>query len=173
MEFDLSGRSVSSSPQQTGLDNFSQLTVFLYGQRTSSRNLVTNSIDRSVRVLSVTPSLPSDPRSEVTLEVLHRFQDSIDRTPWCGVGFSGDGEYVIGGLFLLRPFFFLSEGRKSFRNSKILNGNVFWKTGAGHRISHDIYIWDRSSGTLVKVLEGPKHPLDDVHVCLFFSKEAK
>ncbi|CED82927.1 WD40 repeat protein [Phaffia rhodozyma] len=97
----------------------------------SGRNLVINSSDRAVRVLSVAPVYPEDPRSVFRVELLHRFQDTINRTPWCGVGFSGDGEYVFGG--------------------------------AGHRISHDIYIWDRSSGTLVKVLEGPKQPLDDVH----------
>lgn len=31
------------------------------------------------------------------LTALHRFQDLINRTPWLGIGFSGDGEYVFGG----------------------------------------------------------------------------
>ncbi len=36
--------------------------------------------------------------------------------------------------------------------------------GAGTKISHNIYIWDRAGGTLVKVLEGPKDSLDDCDV---------
>jgi hypothetical protein len=38
--------------------------------------------------------------------------------------------------------------------------------GAGTKISHNIYIWDRAGGTLVKVLEGPKDSLDDCDVSL-------
>lgn len=36
--------------------------------------------------------------------------------------------------------------------------------GAGTKESHNIYIWDRAGGTLVKVLEGPKDSLDDCDV---------
>jgi len=36
--------------------------------------------------------------------------------------------------------------------------------GADHKAAHTIYIWDRVSGTLDKILEGPKEPLLDVHV---------
>jgi len=32
--------------------------------------------------------------------------------------------------------------------------------GAGHKDSHQIFIWDRSSGILTKILEGPKDPLE-------------
>lgn len=31
------------------------------------------------------------------MQVLHRFQDLVNRTPWNGIGFSGDGEYVYAG----------------------------------------------------------------------------
>lgn len=41
-------------------------------------------------------------------------------------------------------------------------------TGAGHKASHNIYIWDRESGGLVKILEGPKDPLEDLDVRFFF-----
>lgn len=36
--------------------------------------------------------------------------------------------------------------------------------GAGHKASHNIYIWDRASGGLMKILEGPKDPLEDIDV---------
>lgn len=38
--------------------------------------------------------------------------------------------------------------------------------GAGTKVSHNIYVWDRATGTLVKVLEGPKDSLDDCDVSL-------
>ena len=82
-----------------------------------------NTNDRAVRILSVT-------RSGRELGVVHKFQDLVNRTPWNGVGFSGDSEYVVGG--------------------------------AAHKAAHNIYVWDRSAGTLVKILEGPKDSLVDV-----------
>ncbi|RXK41961.1 hypothetical protein M231_00682 [Tremella mesenterica] len=33
--------------------------------------------------------------------------------------------------------------------------------GAGHKMAHNVFIWDRDSGSLVKVLEGPREPLVD------------
>ncbi|KAG9128161.1 chromatin binding protein [Ceratobasidium sp. 392] len=63
------------------------------------------------------------------LELLHMFSDPISKTPWNGICFSGDGEYVVAG--------------------------------AGHKAGHTIYIWDRSNGALVKILEGPTEPLVD------------
>jgi COMPASS component SWD1 len=38
--------------------------------------------------------------------------------------------------------------------------------GAGIKTSHHIYVWDRSTGVLIKVLEGPKDALDDCDVSL-------
>jgi COMPASS component SWD1 len=36
--------------------------------------------------------------------------------------------------------------------------------GADNKASHNIYIWDRDSGGLSKILEGPKDPLEDLDV---------
>jgi COMPASS component SWD1 len=36
--------------------------------------------------------------------------------------------------------------------------------GAGHKAAHNVFIWDRESGVLVKVLEGPKESLGDCEV---------
>jgi COMPASS component SWD1 len=102
----------------------------------SGRFIVVNSSDRAVRVLAITPSIISEeePGDLFADEIipLHRFQDTIGKTPWNTVGFSGDGEYVMGG--------------------------------AGIKTSHHIYVWDRSTGVLIKVLEGPKDALDDCDV---------
>lgn len=35
--------------------------------------------------------------TQVSIVLQHRFQDLVNRTPWSGIGFSGDGEYVFGG----------------------------------------------------------------------------
>ncbi|WVW80775.1 hypothetical protein I302_102761 [Kwoniella bestiolae CBS 10118] len=88
----------------------------------SGQNIITSASDRALRILSVDP-LTS------TLTPLHRFQDLVNRTPWHAIGFSGDGEYVMGG--------------------------------AGHKMAHNVFIWDRESTVLIKVLEGPKEPLID------------
>ncbi|KAF9434531.1 hypothetical protein BGZ76_007859 [Entomortierella beljakovae] len=34
--------------------------------------------------------------------------------------------------------------------------------GSAHQAEHNIYIWDRIGGNLVKILEGPKEPLEDL-----------
>ena len=36
--------------------------------------------------------------------------------------------------------------------------------GAGHKMGHNVFIWDRAYGTLVKVLEGPRESLLDCDV---------
>ncbi len=33
--------------------------------------------------------------------------------------------------------------------------------GAGHKMAHNVFVWDRDNGVLVKVLEGPKESLVD------------
>lgn len=45
---------------------------------------------------------------------LHRFQDLVNRTPWRGIGFSGDGEYVFGGA-----------------SHKVAHNIYIWDRGAG------------------------------------------
>lgn len=42
--------------------------------------------------------------------------------------------------------------------------------GSAHQAEHNIYIWDKIGGNLVKILEGPKEPLEDVAVSFFFSR---
>lgn len=82
----------------------------------SGRNLVVNSSDRCIRVVAIeitakpafgqltTLARCSQPfaytplhQASVQMHVVHRFQDLVNRTPWHGIGFSGDGEYVYAG----------------------------------------------------------------------------
>lgn len=90
------------------------------------RHLAFSANDRIVRVYEHTAS------PTLVLEPLHRLQDIVGRTPWNGIAWSGNGEYVIGG--------------------------------AASKAAHTIYVWDRETGTLEKMLEGPREPLLDVHV---------
>ncbi|WFD31838.1 chromatin binding protein [Malassezia sp. CBS 17886] len=90
----------------------------------AGRHLVVNMNDRTLRTLSV---MARGGHCSPTFTAQHKFQDLVGRTPWSGVAFSSDAEYVMGG--------------------------------AAHDASHNIYIWDRDAGVLVKILEGPREPL--------------
>ncbi|ELU43117.1 Set1 complex component swd1 [Rhizoctonia solani AG-1 IA] len=100
-----------------------------------------NSNDRIVRVLEITSQT-------YDLELLHMFSDPISKTPWNGICFSGDGEYVVAGWYSI------------FDVRTVVQLEII---GAGHKSGHHVYIWDRSSGALVKILEGPTEPLVDWH----------
>ena len=41
--------------------------------------------------------------------------------------------------------------------------------GSGHKAEHNIYIWDKKMGNLLKILEGPKELLDDLTVSVRFA----
>lgn len=84
---------------------------------------------------------PPRPPRVPYFEVLHKFQDLVNRTPWNGCGFSRDGDLIIGG--------------------------------AGHKASHNVYIWDSDSGGLIKILEGPKDPLEDLDVSFWVLERAR
>lgn len=72
------------------------------------------------------------------LAPIHRFQDQINRTNWNSIGFSKDD------------------------NSEYVMG------GSSNKMGHNVFIWDKDSGVLVKVLEGPKEPLLDSDVSALF-----
>lgn len=66
----------------------------------AGRNLVINSNDRSIRIIALDIRQPTEATAAtpvITMSVVHRFQDLVNRTPWTGIGFSGDGEYVFAG----------------------------------------------------------------------------
>ena len=120
---------LSASPLQSiGISGFRSEQPSERAQReahTDNRHLITSATDRALRLLSCSPLTG-------TLTPSLRFQDSVNRTPWHAIGFSGDAEYVMGG--------------------------------AAHKAAHNVFIWDRESGVLIKVLEGPRDSLGDCHV---------
>jgi len=85
---------------------------------------VVNLNDRTLRTYLV---LRDEPQESISLSPQHKFQDLVSRTPWSGVSFSGDSDYVMGG--------------------------------AAQATAHNVYVWDRESGVLFKILEGPREPL--------------
>lgn len=89
-----------------------------------SQNLGLAMNDRTIRTFTM---YQEKPRTPPTFASKHKFQDIVGRTPWNGVSFSSDSEYVMGG--------------------------------ASQDTAHNVYIWDRDAGVLVKILEGPREPL--------------
>lgn len=61
----------------------------------SGRHLVANLNDRTLRTLSVSET--RDGPTPYALTQRSKFQDLVGRTPWSGISFSADGEYVMGG----------------------------------------------------------------------------
>lgn len=61
------------------------------------RTLVANVNDRSIRLYSFQARRTERNEVDVAITAHHRFQDLVNRTPWSGIGFSGDAEYVFGG----------------------------------------------------------------------------
>lgn len=90
----------------------------------AGRCVVVNLNDRTLRTYLV---LRDEPQESISLSPQHKFQDLVSRTPWSGVSFSGDSDYVMGG--------------------------------AAQATAHNVYVWDRESGVLFKILEGPREPL--------------
>lgn len=88
------------------------------------RDLVVNSADKVIRCYSILNN-----NDEFSLELKHKFLDSIDQNRWVQCCFSADAEYVVGG------------------------------SAAKHM--HKIFLWEKASGALVKMLDGPHEGLSD------------
>jgi COMPASS component SWD1 len=72
----------------------------------AGRNLVVNSSDRAIRVYSVLSGRAAAAAAGEEAEenpvrladaASYKFQDLVNRTPWNGIGFSGDSDYVYAG----------------------------------------------------------------------------
>lgn len=93
----------------------------------SGWTMVINSSDRVVRLLSI-PDF-SRSQSEWEFEVVHKFQDVVNRLQWNSVAISSSGEYILATTY---------------------------------ESAHDIYMWETSMGSLVKIYEGPKEELVEI-----------
>lgn len=56
--------------------------------------------------------------------------------------------------------------RTPWNTLRFSNDGEYIIGGAGHKAAHQIYLWDHSTGSLTKILEGPKDPLEDLDVRL-------
>jgi COMPASS component SWD1 len=126
----------------------SHFYLFIYLTKETCSDVAVNCSDKVIRVFSY-----SDLGAEVKLELMHKFLDSVDQSRWTNCCFSVDSEYLIGGQFKLK----LALG--------LLTEDI--KLGSAAKHLHKIYIWEKTTGALVKMLEGPKEGLVDVAVRVY------
>ncbi|PWZ02861.1 WD40 repeat-like protein [Testicularia cyperi] len=113
----------------------------------AGRHLVVNCGDRAIRILSVTTKA----------DLANPFDDG-ERGTLDSDGFHGErGKRRKTGLrlILLHKIQDMIQ-RTAWVNVGFSPDSDYIFAGAAHKAAHNVYIWDRSSGTLVKILEGPK-----------------
>ncbi|KAK9458539.1 WD40-repeat-containing domain protein [Lipomyces oligophaga] len=93
----------------------------------SGRQFCVNASDRTIRLFN-TPDLAYVDPTDWNVEVVHKFQDVVNRLQWNMVTFSANGDYVMA---------------------------------ATYRVQHDIYIWETTVGSLVKIIEAPREEIID------------
>jgi len=84
------------------------------------------------------------------------FQDVVNKMQWKQCYFSCDSDYIIGGIYFV--FFYFEE----LENPHDLQYDQ--KKGSAQKAEHNIYIWNRTYGQLLKILEGPKEGIMDLMV---------
>lgn len=108
-------------------------------------SLVTNSNDRCIRVFTI---------NELAFYDFAVSPDSEE----------GEGAAQHLELLTLDHRFQDLVNRPPWNAVTFSNDGEYVVGGAGHKAAHQIYVWDRSNGSLTKILEGPKDPLDDLDV---------
>lgn len=112
------------------------------------RYIAINSTDRNIRIFLV-PSLLATSTDAETPEPVARMTDTIGRTRWSVMTFSGDGEHLFAGNMTMRS---------SRRALNPLPGS----DSAG---SHEVFVWDVGArGQYLKTMENGKEPLMDLDV---------
>ncbi|KWU47190.1 WD40 repeat-like protein [Rhodotorula sp. JG-1b] len=99
--------------------------------------LVLNSQDRCIRYITLSPFPPSPPSDSEDEEAAAAFEPPPPRPPRI-------------------PYFTVEHKFQDLVN------RTPWNGCAGNKGAHNIYIWDRETGTLVKILEGPKDSCEDL-----------
>ncbi|KAK9370535.1 WD40-repeat-containing domain protein [Lipomyces kononenkoae] len=94
----------------------------------SGKQFLVNSSDRTIRLYN-TPDLTYVDPVDWDIDVVHRFQDVVNRLQWNSVAFSSNGDYVLASTY---------------------------------QDAHDIYIWETTVGSLVKIIEAPREEIVDV-----------
>ncbi|KAK9450758.1 WD40-repeat-containing domain protein [Limtongia smithiae] len=94
----------------------------------SGKQFAVNSSDRAIRLFN-TPDMSYMDPVDWEIEVLHKFQDVVNRLQWNAVAFSANGDYVLASTY---------------------------------EDAHDVYIWETTVGSLVKIIEAPREEIVDV-----------
>ncbi|POY74570.1 hypothetical protein BMF94_2331, partial [Rhodotorula taiwanensis] len=104
----------------------------------SGSALVLNSNDRCIRYITLSPTPPAPPSDSDEEDAAANYEPPPPRPPRI-------------------PYFEVEHKFQDLVNRTPWNG-----CSAGNKGAHNIYIWDRETGTLVKILEGPKDSCEDV-----------
>ncbi|KAM0752903.1 WD40 repeat-like protein [Meredithblackwellia eburnea MCA 4105] len=110
------------------------------------KTLVINSNDRCIRVIRLMDEEPLSDQTSPPPEDASPPPARPPRIPW----------------FSEQHKFQDLVGRTSWNGCAFSRDGEYIIGGAGHKGSHNIYVWDRESGGLLKILEGPKDPLEDL-----------
>ncbi|KAK9467567.1 WD40-repeat-containing domain protein [Lipomyces arxii] len=94
----------------------------------SGKQFAVNASDRTIRLYN-TPDLTYVDPVDWEIDVVHRFQDVVNRLQWNSVAFSSNGDHVMASTY---------------------------------QDAHDIYIWENTVGSLVKIIEAPREEIVDV-----------
>ncbi|GAA5878946.1 hypothetical protein JCM3774_000668 [Rhodotorula dairenensis] len=117
---------------------------------TSGSALVLNSQDRCIRYITLSPVPPSPPSdSEDEDAAAAAFEPPPPRPPRIP-------------YFTVEHKFQDLVNRTPWNGCAVSSDGEYIIGGAGNKGAHNIYIWDRETGTLVKILEGPKDSCEDL-----------
>lgn len=111
----------------------------------NGRYAVVNCNDRAIRILSISYHL-AYPSFSTNHPVTSDLNSNKQQQP---------GSQAIPELSLLHKVQDMIQ-RTPWTNLGFSPTSEYIFAGASHKASHNVYIWDRTSGTLQKVLEGPK-----------------
>ncbi|KAJ9097602.1 hypothetical protein QFC21_004636 [Naganishia friedmannii] len=114
----------------------------------SGRYIVINSTDRAVRVMFVE----------------HQESPAVIIAPSSATDFTSDftSNLSRATVSIVPLHRFQDQVSRTPWNAVGFSGDAeYVMGGAATKVSHNIYLWDRPTGALVKVLEGPKDSLDD------------
>lgn len=144
-------------------------------------SLVLNSADRVLRVYTLVPPSPapgaSNPASSQPSPSRPRPADDTSEEPSSPSGKKGQAHPSIPTMVLDHKF--LDQiARSPWKTCAFSKNSEYVIGGAGHKESHQIFIWDRETGALTKILEGRTDPLEDCDVrsvlpCLCYLAEVQ
>ncbi|KPV74652.1 uncharacterized protein RHOBADRAFT_53613 [Rhodotorula graminis WP1] len=108
--------------------------------------MILNSNDRCIRYVTLSASPPEPPSDDDEAAVFEPPPERHSRIPYFEV------QHKFQDLVNRTPW----NGCGFSSDGEYIIG------GAGHKGAHNIYIWDRVTGALAKILEGPKDPCEDL-----------